>query len=199
MSGAAAAYEGEAGLRLLAGYEAVSAPDLHGPVADLIPPAPIRVLDVGAGSGRDAAWLAKMGHQVLAVEPSATLRREGARLHPDPRVSWIDDHLPDLTRVSGQFDLILLSAVWQHVAPTDRPAAFRTLTGLLAPGGLLLISLRLGPPDLSRDMHPVSVKELRDLAAGSGLAVVREAPLPDRMGRSEITWVTVVLRRATHG
>ena len=62
-------YEGETGLALARRYEAVSAPDLHGPVADLIPPGPVRALDVGAGSGRDAAWLAKMGHQVLAVEP----------------------------------------------------------------------------------------------------------------------------------
>jgi SAM-dependent methyltransferase len=196
MSGLAA-YEGGAGRRLVERYEAVSAPDLHGPVADLLPPAPARVLDVGAGSGRDAAWLAKMGHAVLAVEPSATLRAEGARLHPDPRIAWIDDRLPDLTRVSGQFDVLLLSAVWQHVRPEDRAAAFARLTRLLAPGGLLLISLRLGPPDLARGMHPVSVGGLRALAAGSGLAILREAPLPDRLGRSEISWVTVALRGPT--
>lgn len=188
-----AAYEGAAGLALAERYEAVSAPDLHGPVADLLPSAPSRVLDVGAGSGRDAAWLAEMGHEVLAAEPSSTFRAEGARLHPDPAISWIDDQLPDLGRVSGPFDVILLSAVWQHVLPEDRAAAFARLTGILAPGGLLLISLRLGPPDLARDMHPVSVGELRYLANGSGLAVVREAPLTDRMGRSEISWVTAVL------
>lgn len=190
-------YEGEAGLALARRYEAVSAPDLHGPVADLLPAAPSRVLDIGAGSGRDAAWLAKMGHSVLAVEPSATLRAEGARLHPDPRITWIDDRLPDITRVSGRFGVILLSAVWQHVAPRDRSAAFRALTGLLTPGGLLLISLRLGPPDLARDMHPVCAGELRALAAASGLAILREAPLPDRLGRSEISWVTVALRGPT--
>lgn len=198
MSGAPA-YEGEAGLRLPDRYETVSAPDLHGPVADLLPAAPARILDVGAGSGRDAAWLAKMGHEVVAAELSATFRSAGARLHPDPRIAWICDQLPELASVRAlntSFRVILLSAVWQHVAPADRPAAFRTLAGLLAPGGLLLISLRLGPPDLARDMHPVCVTELRDLAAGSGLAVVREAPLPDRMGRSEISWITVALSKA---
>jgi SAM-dependent methyltransferase len=144
----------------------------------------------------------RLGHRVLAVEPSATFRAEGARLHPAPKIAWTCDQLPDLASVRAHtitFGVILLSAVWQHVAPKDRPAAFRILAGLLAPGGLLLISLRLGPPDLERDMHPVSAKELRDLAGGCGLAVVREAPLPDRMGRSEISWVTVALRRTTHG
>jgi SAM-dependent methyltransferase len=187
-------YEGEAGRALAGRYEAVSAPDLHGPVADLIPAAPSRVLDVGAGSGRDAAWLAKMGHAVLAVEPSATLRAEGARRHPDPAISWVNDRLPDLPRVSGRFDVVLLSAVWQHVRPEDRAAAFTRLTGLLAPGGLLLISLRLGPPDTARGMHPVSLEELRSLVDQAGVSILREAPLPDLLGRGEISWITVALR-----
>lgn len=191
-----AAYEGEAGRALADRYEAVSAAELHDPVADLLPAAPARVLDVGAGSGRDASWLAEIGHSVLAVEPSATFRAEGARRHPDPAISWIDDQLPDLGRVSGPFDVVLLSAVWQHVLPEVRAAAFARLTGLLAPGGLLLISLRLGPPDLARDMHPVSVEEIRGLATETGLIRLREAPLPDRMGRSAISWVTTALRRA---
>lgn len=191
-----AAYEGEAGRALADRYEAVSASDLHGPVADLLPAAPARVLDVGAGSGRDASWLAEMGHVVLAAEPSATLRSVGARRHPSPRISWVEDRLPGLASVRGPFDLILLSAVWQHVLPEDRSAAFARLTGLLAPGGLVLISLRLGPPDLARDMYPVTVEEIRVLATGTGLIRLRESPLPDRMGRSAISWVTTALRRA---
>jgi SAM-dependent methyltransferase len=187
------AYEGAAGLALAERYEAVSAAELHGPVADLLPAAPARALDVGAGSGRDAAWLAELGHEVLAAEPSATFRAEGARRHADPAITWVDDQLPDLGRVDGPFDLILLSAVWQHVSPENRTSAFARLTGLLAPRGILLISLRLGPPDVARGMSSVSVEEVRTLAEGSRLSVVREAPLPDRMGRSDISWVTVGL------
>jgi protein-L-isoaspartate O-methyltransferase len=32
------------------------------------------VLDIGSGTGRDAAGLAAMGHSVVAVEPTAELR-----------------------------------------------------------------------------------------------------------------------------
>jgi protein-L-isoaspartate O-methyltransferase len=35
-----------------------------------LPSQPALVLDVGAGSGRDAAWLVSLGHQVIAVERS---------------------------------------------------------------------------------------------------------------------------------
>jgi SAM-dependent methyltransferase len=106
------------------------------------------VLDVGAGSGRDAAWFAAQGHDIVAVEPSSAMRSEGEHRHPDPRIRWLDDEPPDLNH-TGQlrisFDLVLLSAVWQHVAPTDRERAFRKLAVLVKSGGLLAISLRSGP------------------------------------------------------
>ncbi len=35
------------------------------------------VLDIGAGSGRDALWLAEHGCQVIAIEPAADLRQIG--------------------------------------------------------------------------------------------------------------------------
>ena len=33
-------------------------------------------MDVGAGSGRDAAWLASLGYNVTGVEPAQAMRRE---------------------------------------------------------------------------------------------------------------------------
>ena len=67
-------------------YEAIDPAYLHGWFRDLLPDAPGAVLDVEAGSGRDAAWLASLGHEMVAVEPSAAMRAEAARLHPDPRI-----------------------------------------------------------------------------------------------------------------
>lgn len=47
-------------------------------------------LDVGAGSGRDAAWLASWGYEVVAAEPAAGMRREASkrrlRLRQDQQV-----------------------------------------------------------------------------------------------------------------
>jgi len=52
--------------------------DLHSDVARLLPKAPAFILDVGAGSGRDAASLAEMGHSIAAVEPVDELRNCGS-------------------------------------------------------------------------------------------------------------------------
>ena len=53
--------------------------------------------DIGAGTGRDANWLAEQGWEVLAVEPSKF--RELGEENSNPRVTWLDDTLPDLQKL----------------------------------------------------------------------------------------------------
>jgi len=77
-------------------YESVAAETVHGWLVDLLPNARALVLDVGAGTGRDAAWLASRGLEVVAVEPSDAMRAEAQRLHPSPSIRWISDPLPGL-------------------------------------------------------------------------------------------------------
>ena len=68
-----------------------------------MPAAPALVLDVGAGSGRDAAWLTRLGHDVVAVEPSPAMRAEAERRHADQRIRWIADSLPGMTATLRRF------------------------------------------------------------------------------------------------
>ena len=42
-------------------HEGIHAADVHAAVLHLIPTAPSRILDIGAGTGRDAAWFASLG------------------------------------------------------------------------------------------------------------------------------------------
>ena len=185
-----------------AAYEALDPDQLHGWMRDLLPEAPGLVLDVGAGSGRDAAWLAARGLDVVALEPSGQLREQGGRLHPLPRIRWIDDQLPDLavaSRLGLRFDLLWLSAIWQHVPPVQRPRAFRKLVAVLKPGGLLLVTLRHGPADPERAMHPVSVAEIEQLARAHGLAIVRTEARADQQGRPDVSWTAMALRLPDDG
>lgn len=182
--------------RLVDQYESLSFQDVHGGLLDLLPPAGATVLDVGAGSGRDAAWLAANGYHVVAVEPSNAMLAHARLRHPSPNIQWLADDLPDLAKVRRlglSFDLILLSAVWMHVPPAARERALRKLATLLAPKGRIAISLRLGAPDPERAMHPVSLHELTALAQQFGLRTVRVDDSQDRLGRSDVSWTNVVL------
>src|SRR5215216_3138794 len=103
---------------LLDRYEAMSFAQVHRSVIHLIPAEPCRVLDIGAGTGRDAAGFAAMGHRVLAVEPTDAMRGGAMALHPSPLIEWLDDSLPELALVrrrGQQFDIVTMTAVWMHL------------------------------------------------------------------------------------
>lgn len=177
-------------------YEATSFEAVHEGVLDLLPPVGASVLDVGAGSGRDAAALAARGYMVTAVEPSAGLRQEALARHPGTGVCWIDDALPRLSKVdSRQFDLILASAVWMHLAQKDRSPALGRLAGILAPAGLLVISLRLGPDDPARAIKQVDIPALEADASRLGLVLIRRVDSSDALGRTSVQWLTLVFGR----
>lgn len=185
---------------LLVPFEALSTEEVLAPVLQLLPAAPCRALDVGAGTGRDAAWLARRGHRVVAAEPVAALREAGATLHPELR--WIDDRLPDLMalRATGEtFDLILLVGVWQHLPRERHGEGVETLAGLLAPRGRLILSLRHGPGAPSRPCFPASPDRISALADGQGLdrLLRRDAPSVQQENRDRgVTWTWLCFERA---
>ena len=122
--------------------------------------------DVCAGSGRDSSALAGQGWDVVAVEPAAGFRELGQDSARNQSIHWLDVQLPDLGKIrklSYRFDLILVSAVWMHIPPTDRERAFRIQTELLAPGGMLVITLRHGPGDGERLFTMLAGKSWRRL------------------------------------
>lgn len=172
-------------------YESMDFKKVHSWLFPFLPNTRGSALDVGAGSGRDAKGLLDLGFDVVAVEPSAQMRIEGQKRHPEPEILWIDESLPGLDAIVRQglsFDLILLSAVWMHVSPNDRPRAFRKLVSLLKPAGILAITLRQGPRDPDRPMFDISVEEFEHLARSHGMSILHSSTQGDHLGRSEITW-----------
>jgi SAM-dependent methyltransferase len=183
-------------------YETIDPAILHGWLSVLFSDAPGTVLDIGAGSGRDAAWFARQGYDVIAVEPSRNMRSEAQRLHPHPRIRWMNDQLPELSILGPlaiTFDVVMLTAVWQHVPPSQRDRAFRKLTRLLRSGGMLAISLRSGPSPAGSEMHPVSLEEIYRLARNHGFAVEKVQHSADQQGRTDVSWTNVALRLPDDG
>ncbi|MGM0558730.1 MAG: methyltransferase domain-containing protein, partial [Myxococcota bacterium] len=182
-------------------YERLDFEQVHASLLDELPDYHARILDVGAGTGRDAAAIAARGHQVVAVEPSVEMRKRGRELHQDARIRWIDDSLPGLEKVENlgeKYDLILLSAVWMHVPPGQRERAMRKLASRLLPGGKLAISVRTVQQD-RRDWYEVHPAELVKRARDQGLEFVRESRSSDLLERDEVAWTTLLFRMPDDG
>ncbi len=173
MSASNQGYEHEAP-ELLKRYEAMSFEAAHPDPLDLIPPPRIRVLEIGAGTGRDAAWFAARGDDVTAIEPTRAMREGAMKLHPEPNIAWIDDRLPDLASVRGRvFDVVWMSAVWMHFDAAERARMMPIVAALVARGGVLMITLRYGAVPPGRRMFEVSADETKAAARAAGLDCVR--------------------------
>jgi 2-polyprenyl-3-methyl-5-hydroxy-6-metoxy-1,4-benzoquinol methylase len=187
---------------LAARYEGIDFSAAHQAVLPLLPTAPASVIDIGAGTGRDAAWLAERGHRVVAVEPTEALRSRAIALHPTPAIEWIDDSLPALRRVVAQrrrFDLVMATAVWMHLDAEERRVAMANVVALVAPLGMLVMTLRHGPAPSGRIMFAVSAEETIALAATHGLGLVLNVHAESSQAANRdagVSWTQLAFRRA---
>ncbi len=183
---------------LIARYEAISSAQEYSTLLHLLPDKRCRVLDIGAGTGRDAAWFAASGHDVLAVEPVAEFREAGAMRHGSRSIEWMDDVLPTLSHVFNrgeEFDLLVVNGVWQHLKDEQRRTSTRNLRLLSARDGLMIISLRHGPGAPTRPCFEVSSQDTIEFAASEGFQLIyieeRESIQPQNRAAG-VTWTWLV-------
>jgi len=172
-------------------YLSLKIEDVFGDALEWLEVSPCRVLDVGAGPGRDAFWLSERGHTVVAVEPVEAFHRGLG-----PRVTYVADELPDLAQVTGPFDLILLNGVWHHVHPGDRVTALRRLSELLSGRGRIILSLRHGGTPDPGFAFAVDENEFCRLAESVGLkveATTCKASVQSHNIRDDVRWTWVLL------
>ncbi|MBV6702454.1 class I SAM-dependent methyltransferase [Kitasatospora aureofaciens] len=152
-------------------------------VRELTGRTPGHALDVAAGEGRNAIWLAARGWEVTGLDFSAVAveraERRTAEL-PDEvadRLTWRHDDARTFEPPAVGYDLVLVA--YLQVPARDRRAALRRAADALAPGGTLLVighdlsnlTEGVGGPQDPRVLYtPDDV--LADLA-GHGLRTVR--------------------------
>ncbi|MGA2514010.1 MAG: class I SAM-dependent methyltransferase [Candidatus Limnocylindrales bacterium] len=166
---------------------------------------PGSALEVAAGSGTNAVWLARQGWRTTAVDwsPVGLAAGRAKAAAAGVEIEWLERDLFAWTPPPRSFDLVVI--VYLHLPPDERTPVYARAAAAVAPGGRLLIvgHHRLnategegGPPDQSRLFTADEIAlELRatdpDLLVERA-EVVRRVPPP---GRGPIDSL-LVLRRA---
>lgn len=191
-------------LQLAEQYNSVSFENIHKDWIKYLPKKESIVIDIGAGSGRDAVWLSEQGYKVVAVEPVVEFYTQFLNVYSETTVleniNWIVDQLPELKKLEGyrnKASLILLSAVWMHLKEKERKQAMKKLSFLCMDNGLLVISLRFGQSPDERRMYPVSIDELKLLGRQNNFKIKKISKSPDQLKRNDVFWQTVVLEKHT--
>jgi 2-polyprenyl-6-hydroxyphenyl methylase/3-demethylubiquinone-9 3-methyltransferase len=182
-----------------------------------VPPPHLCLLDVGCGAGLAAEALARRGYNVTGIDAAAevigaaTVHAQGQPLALAYRVSTAESLLAEEAR----YDVITALEVIEHVA--DPQAFVNTLSVLLKPGGLLVLStlnrtrrayltakigaeylfrlLPAGTHDWSKFLSPAEVAAMLRQARmrTTDVAGMRYAPLTGRWRTSPDTSVNYIL------
>ena len=109
-------------------------------LVEILPPAPLRVLDLGCGDGRLAALVLGARSsvtEVVAVDASPPmLERARERFSAEARVSVLEWSLNDPIEGLGRFDVIVSGFAIHHLEDERKQALFQEIAGRLTPGGV---------------------------------------------------------------
>ncbi|MCD2190934.1 bifunctional NAD(P)/FAD-dependent oxidoreductase/class I SAM-dependent methyltransferase [Actinomycetospora soli] len=143
---------------------------------------PGTALDLGAGEGGDALWLAARGWRVTATDVArSACDRIAARAGELPITA--ERHDLSETFPDGEFDLVAASYLHSPNVDFPRTAILRRAAAAVAPGGTLLVTGhgRLAPWSWDPSLRlPTAPEVLASLALGPEWEVVR-ADSPERV------------------
>lgn len=166
-----------------------------------------RVLEIGGGSGRDAAFLHRLGYATTYTDGCEKMLAQALILHPElaPRARLAAFPLSkDDGLLRERFDLVLCAAVIMHM---DNPSLQRLawqVARLLVDGGHLVLSHSRGHHcvDGHRDSGgrlfleraPAAVDRVFE---AQGFCRVQLIESSDGLGRNGIAWATHVLKKTS--
>ncbi len=159
---------------------------------------PGKALDVAAGEGRNALWLAARGWHVTAVDFSAVALQRAAslakqRLGDDARnLLTLEADVETWVPPARSYDLVLV--VYLHLPPHQRSAVMSAAAQAVAPGGRLLVvghdlanlssghggpqdpAVLYGPADIVSDIEPAQLTVTRAETAVRSLTDAQGEP-----------------------
>jgi SAM-dependent methyltransferase len=96
-------------------------------------------LDLGAGEGRNAVWLAERGWRVTAVDfsPVALAKARALAQTRGVAVDWVLADLREYRPAPAAYDLVLVA--YLQLFPPERTAVLHGAVAALAPNGTLLV------------------------------------------------------------
>lgn len=151
---------------------------------------PSRILDLGCGSGRDTLHFTKLGHEVIAVEPSKSLAVLAERYTGQ---SVLNSPIAEL-------ELPPLDAVWAcasllHISAENQLDTLTKLFHALREKGILYCSYKLGVTERVEDgryFFDTTPTALRDLLERAGFTVEQIWQTNDLRPEKKQPWVNAL-------
>lgn len=162
-----------------------------------------RILEIGSGSGRDAAFLMAHGFDVVGVDATDKLIETAVRLHPELAGRLLHSPAPfgmPLPFPTGSFDGAISMATIMHLSDAQLRILAQQLSTLLADDAILIVSSSSGRTDLTdlrdsrgRLYHERTVPEIVDIFTSQQFEIIEDLTSTDMHGRT-LQWHELVFR-----
>jgi len=161
-----------------------------------------KLLDIGCGSGRDLALLARLGHDCFGLDATPEFVELSQTLHPELKGKIVDGALPTFDPpFGGQFDGILCSAVLMHISEEQLVPAAVSIRKCLKQNGRLLYSVpckRLDVIAENKDANgrlfiPDQSDRLQTIFEQLDFSLISKWVNSDSLGRDSVEWISVLM------
>lgn len=185
---------------LAARYESADVRELHSRMLSTFSPGS-SLLEVGCGTGREAAFLIENGCDVDCIEASRSMISLALEYHPELKDRIITGVAPGcLNSINKKYDGIYSIATLMHLSLDDIAAVLEGFYSRLKTSGRILISVPLSRPDLEASGYDpkgryfllLSEEEWCDVIGGAGFTEIETSTNADGMGRSSVKWLSCV-------
>ena len=163
-----------------------------------------KLLEIGCGSGRDAARALEDGYDVIALDGSKGLLAEIPKRHPELKDRLVFGIMPcKLEFPDGYFDGFYSVACLMHLYEKDLLPTLVELYRLTKKGGKGLVSIPStrndvnddGVDDKGRTMNLMPIDVWTKHFEDAGFSVTHGEEEPDKLGRPGVFWLTFTLTK----
>jgi len=185
-------------------YESADVTQLHNFLSAGLKPGG-RLLEIGCGSGRDAAFMVSQGFKVLATDGSASMIEQAQLHHPELVGHMAHLKLPGgLSNDLGVFHGIYAVAVLMHLSLQEIESTISAVNSLLVPKGRFVFSVPARRDDgitnefdsKGRRFTALSPDKWTDLCLKCSLQIVQTMICQDGLGRGKICWMNCLSEKA---
>jgi 2-polyprenyl-3-methyl-5-hydroxy-6-metoxy-1,4-benzoquinol methylase len=157
-----------------------------------------KLLDIGCGSGRDLALLARMGFDVYGVDPSAEFIQLAQQTHPELKGRLSVRGLPDLgIPFEGNFDGVLCYGVLMHLSPEALIRSAQSLRACLKRHGRVIIAIPAKKPGIDTQNRDEEGRlfqlhrgeDLQSLFASNSFDLIEQWSNQDSIDETGIEWL----------
>jgi len=163
-----------------------------------------QLLELGCGSGRDAAFMIDHGFQVTGIDGSEEMIHSAIELHPELNRNLIVATIPeDMYKIEKTFDGIYSIATLMHLKEFQVRIVIKELSNLLNSDGILFFSVSIVRDDINemgfdtkgRFFLLLSKEQWVSICRDSGFKEVAIIISGDGLGRDGITWLTCIFKK----